>query len=132
MLIKVKRGWEMRESEATPESVFLNRRTLVKAMGVGTILAGAGLPLGNVFAADKADDMPDPSASLYPAKRNDKYTLDRADHRREILDQLQQLSTNTARTRTSRTTRNSSRCGRGRSRSTAWSRSRSPWASTIC
>ena len=28
MLIKVKRGWEMRESEATPEAVFQNRRAL--------------------------------------------------------------------------------------------------------
>jgi sulfoxide reductase catalytic subunit YedY len=77
MLIKVKRGWEMRESEATPEAVFLNRRMLVKAMGMGTILAGVGLPLGKAFAADKVEDAPDPSAGLYPAKRNEKYTLDR-------------------------------------------------------
>src|SRR5215469_4098824 len=78
MLIKVRRGWEMRESEATPESVFLNRRTLVKAMGMGTILAGAGLPLADAFGADKADEMPDLSASLYPAKRSDKYMIERA------------------------------------------------------
>ncbi|HEY1502753.1 MAG TPA: protein-methionine-sulfoxide reductase catalytic subunit MsrP [Stellaceae bacterium] len=82
MLIKVRRGWEMRESEATPESVFLNRRALVKAMGMGQLifmsgLASAGLPFGDAFAASKADDAPDPSAGLYPAKRNDKYTLDR-------------------------------------------------------
>jgi methionine sulfoxide reductase catalytic subunit len=78
MLIKVKRGWEMRESEATPEAVYYNRRALLKAMGIGTIMAagGASLPFSQSFAADK--DAPDPSASLYPAKRNDKYTLDRA------------------------------------------------------
>jgi len=75
MLIKVKRGWEMRESEATPEAVFLNRRALVKAMGMGTILAATGLPLGVATAADK--DAPDPSAALYPVKRNEKYTVER-------------------------------------------------------
>jgi methionine sulfoxide reductase catalytic subunit len=77
MLIKVKRGWEMRESEATPESVLLDRRALVKAMGVGTILAGAGMPFGDAFAADANKDAPDPSAALYPAKRNETYPLDR-------------------------------------------------------
>jgi sulfoxide reductase catalytic subunit YedY len=77
MLIKIKRGWEMAESQATPESVFHNRRDLLKAMGMGTLLAaGAGtLPLAQSFAA--AAPEADPSASLYPAKRNDKYTLDR-------------------------------------------------------
>jgi sulfoxide reductase catalytic subunit YedY len=78
MLIKSKRGWEMRESEATPEGVFLNRRELVKAMGLGSLIAAgaAAMPLGEAFAAAAAD-APDPSAGLYPAKRNDKYTLDR-------------------------------------------------------
>jgi sulfoxide reductase catalytic subunit YedY len=75
MLIKVKRGWEIPESQATSESVFRNRRTLLKAMGMGTLLAAgsAALPL----AAARAAADPDPSAGLYPAKRNDTYTLDR-------------------------------------------------------
>ncbi len=79
MLIKVKRGWEMRESEATPEAVFLDRRALVKAMGLGTLLAAgaSAVPFGRAVAAAKADDTPDPSAGLYPVKRNAKYTLDR-------------------------------------------------------
>ena len=75
MLIKVKRGWEIPEREATPEAVYLNRRNLLKAMGMGSIAAAAGvaLPSGAALAADEAD----PSAGLYPAKRNEKYTLDR-------------------------------------------------------
>ncbi len=77
MMIRRKRGWEMRESEATPESVFLNRRALVKAMGLGAIVAG----IGGVGALDgraaAGDAAPDPSAGLYPAKRNERYTLDR-------------------------------------------------------
>ena len=75
MLIKVKRGWEMRDSAATPEAVFLDRRRIVQAMGLGALAAAAegfGLP---VFAA--SGPAPDPSAGLYPVKRNDRYTLDR-------------------------------------------------------
>ena len=34
MLIKRRAGWEMPESQATPESVFLNRRQLL-ALGRG-------------------------------------------------------------------------------------------------
>ena len=77
MLVKVKRGWEIPESEATPESVFYNRRALLKAMGMGAILAAGSRQLRRSprRAADAAE--PDPSAGLYPAKRNDTYTLDR-------------------------------------------------------
>ncbi|MBY0322669.1 MAG: protein-methionine-sulfoxide reductase catalytic subunit MsrP [Reyranella sp.] len=65
MLIKRTRGWELGENRATPESLFLQRRSLVKAMGLGA--ASLALP-AVAFAQDK-----DPSAALYPAKRNDKY-----------------------------------------------------------
>ena len=75
MLIRKRRGWEMQEREATPESVFLERRALVKALGLGAIGAAAG-PLYRVaLAAEAPPD--DPSASLYPVKQNPKYTLDR-------------------------------------------------------
>jgi sulfoxide reductase catalytic subunit YedY len=65
MLIKRTRGWELGENRATPESLYLQRRSLVKAMGLGA--ASLALP-GIASAQDK-----DPSAALYPAKRNDKY-----------------------------------------------------------
>ncbi len=74
MLIKLKRGWEMRESEATPEQVFLDRRRIVQAMGMGALIAATG---GFAASAGAAAPPPDPSAGLYPVKRNDKYTLDR-------------------------------------------------------
>jgi sulfoxide reductase catalytic subunit YedY len=73
MLIKRKRGWEMRESEATPEALFHDRRRIVQAMGFGALIAAAGAP-GEAALATTADD---PSAVLYPAKRNERYTLDR-------------------------------------------------------
>jgi sulfoxide reductase catalytic subunit YedY len=65
MLIKRRHGWELGENQATPEAAYLQRRSLVKAMGLGA--ASLALP-GIASAQDK-----DPSAALYPAKRNDKY-----------------------------------------------------------
>src|SRR5271155_2879460 len=70
MLMRKKRGWEIRESAATSEAVFHDRRRLLKGLAAGPIFAAG---LGKVaFAADA-----DAAAGLYPAKRNDKYVLDR-------------------------------------------------------
>jgi sulfoxide reductase catalytic subunit YedY len=64
MLIKRTKGWELPERTATPESQYLNRRAMVKAMGLGSVaLAVPGLAL--------AED--DPSAGKYPAKRQDRF-----------------------------------------------------------
>src|SRR5690242_5508408 len=71
MLIRKKRGWELPESAATDEAVFWDRRRLAKAIAAGPILAAGLTPL-----AALADDA-DPSAGLYPAKRNPRYALDR-------------------------------------------------------
>ncbi len=68
MLIKRRAGWELPEIQATPESVFLNRRQLMAA-GAG-LIAGAALP--GIAAAEA----PDPTLDLYPAKRNETYKLD--------------------------------------------------------
>ncbi len=68
MHVRMKRGWEIPENQVTPEHVFLSRRALLGA-GAGLIGAGA-LPAAALAQTD-------PSAGLYPAKRNDRYTLDR-------------------------------------------------------
>jgi len=75
MLVKRERGWELRGSEVTPEAVFHDRRRVVQAMGFGALIAaGSGeWAVGQALAAAEAD----PSARLYPAKRNPTYTLDR-------------------------------------------------------
>lgn len=66
-----RRGWELPEHQATPESAFFNRRHV---LGLGA----AALALGpQAVRAQRMADLPDPSASLYPVKRNDKYALDR-------------------------------------------------------
>ena len=71
MLIKTNRSWQMPERDATSEHIFLNRRHFLSAMGLGTTtLIGR-----NVFAAKRK--IGDPTANLYPAKRNEKFKLDR-------------------------------------------------------
>jgi sulfoxide reductase catalytic subunit YedY len=83
MLTKRRRGWEMPEREATPEAVFHDRRRLVQAMGLGAIAATAaasampGLGGGAALAAAGDASASDPTAALYPAKRNERYVLDR-------------------------------------------------------
>ncbi len=74
MLIRRNKGWELPEIVATPEAAYCNRRALVRAMGLGAMLAPA-LTLG--MGAAEAEETADPSAGLYPAKRNPRYTLDR-------------------------------------------------------
>lgn len=69
MQIKIAKGWEIPERLATPEDIFLNRRALLT--GAGTIAAASALP-DLVLAADKDSD---PTADLYPAKRNPKYKI---------------------------------------------------------
>src|SRR3954464_95626 len=64
MLIKRTRGWELPERAATAEGLYLNRREIVKTMGLGAMaLAMPGLAM--------AQD--DPSAGKYPVPRNDKF-----------------------------------------------------------
>ena len=80
MLIKRTRGWEIPEREATPESVFAGRRSLLKAMGfagmAGLMAGAAGGPLGRALAAETAGGA-DPTADLYPAQRNMRYRVER-------------------------------------------------------
>src|SRR5260370_14897053 len=85
MLIRRRRGWELRESEATPELAYLGRRRLLKGVAAGSILAsGVGAVIfaahnGNRVAPQTAALPPedDPSTALYPAERTPRYTLDR-------------------------------------------------------
>jgi len=64
-----RKGWEIPESLASPEAAFLDRRAFLGAVGA----AGATALWPRMAAADDVDS----SATLYPAKRNPAYTLDR-------------------------------------------------------
>ena len=67
MLIKIPRGWEVPEREATPEEQYRTRRNLLQSMG----FVGVGGTLTRLLHAATGQ------GNLYPAKRNTKYTLDR-------------------------------------------------------
>jgi sulfoxide reductase catalytic subunit YedY len=69
-----RRGWELPERLATPEHLVFNRRSLL----IGGVSALALAPAA--AKAQRVNDLvnlPDPTANLYPAKRNEKYPLDR-------------------------------------------------------
>jgi sulfoxide reductase catalytic subunit YedY len=73
MNVILRRGWEIAEHHATPEHVFLNRRAFLGAAAGAAALASAP----ELALAQRVADLPDPTASLYPAKRNEKFALDR-------------------------------------------------------
>lgn len=76
MLIRRPARWAIPERDATPESVFLNRRQLLGG-GAGLIAAGAAAATPGFAAAAEPDMHPDVASELYPARRNETYTLDR-------------------------------------------------------
>lgn len=65
-----RRGWNLPERLATPERYFLSRRAFL-----GSAAAVVATPALSV--AQRVADLPDPTADLYPARRNEKYVLDR-------------------------------------------------------
>src|SRR5258708_11489967 len=67
-----RRGWELPEHQATPEKLFFDRRQFLAATGAAAAALSPGLAL-----AQRVSDLPDPSASLYPMKRNEAFVLDR-------------------------------------------------------
>lgn len=63
--------WKISEHLVTAEDVFLNRRKVLAGLGTGAMALGmSGVP-GLAIASD------DPSAGLYPVKRNEAFELDR-------------------------------------------------------
>lgn len=84
MLIKRIHGWEIPESQATPEDVFFNRRSFMAAglmAGVGASALAAGVESAEAqwlgSSTPNLARIPDPTDDLYPAKRNEAYKLDR-------------------------------------------------------
>ncbi|MPY73312.1 MAG: protein-methionine-sulfoxide reductase catalytic subunit MsrP [Alphaproteobacteria bacterium] len=80
MLTRMRRGWELPEAAATPESVFRDRRRLLKAAAAGPVLLAAPAAL---LGCDSEEEIaianaPDPTAHLYPVPRNERYAIDRA------------------------------------------------------
>src|SRR5574342_1384735 len=69
-----RRGWEMSDRVATPEHLVFSRRNFLA--GGTSALAMAPYAAQAQRLTDVAK-LPEPSAGLYPAKRIEKYVLDR-------------------------------------------------------
>ena len=74
------KSWNMAENEATPESVYMDRRSFIKGTSLVTLAAAAS------FYGCSMSSTPDPDTPIeltanekrsYPAKRNKKYKLNR-------------------------------------------------------
>ena len=86
MLTRVRKGWELPESAATDEQVYLNRRRFLAgagALAAGGLLAGCDGENDAVAAEPKRAEQlaaadGDPSAPLYPVPRNETFVLERA------------------------------------------------------
>ena len=81
--IHIPPSWKLPERLATPESVYLNRRELVAALGLGTV--ALSLP-ARMASAQESPKLPAPAgmldpalpekyAGLFPAKRNPAWSL---------------------------------------------------------
>jgi sulfoxide reductase catalytic subunit YedY len=68
-----RRGWELPESCVTPEHIFLDRRAFIGGAAGVAVVGISSTPA----LAQRVADLPDPTADLYPVKRNEKYVLDR-------------------------------------------------------
>tara|TARA_Y100001970_G_scaffold294331_1_gene450773 strand:+ start:77051 stop:78037 length:987 start_codon:yes stop_codon:yes gene_type:complete len=84
MLIRVPKGWEIKEREATPKDTFSQRRMLLKTLlSVPAVAAGTSfIASGKAVVAKENND--DPTSDLYPVIRNNRYKLDRPITPKEI------------------------------------------------
>jgi sulfoxide reductase catalytic subunit YedY len=75
MLIRIPPRWHLPERTATAESDYLGRRGFLRNLAA----AGAGLAALPLAAAPakRTKKATDPRTRFYPARRNDRYTLDR-------------------------------------------------------
>lgn len=80
--IRIPKAWEIPERLVTPESVYHNRREILKKLGLGTLGVAGLMSHGGLDAFAQIKDLTpfipkSPTGNLYPAKRNPLYKLDR-------------------------------------------------------
>ncbi|MCA8908029.1 MAG: protein-methionine-sulfoxide reductase catalytic subunit MsrP [Rhodospirillaceae bacterium] len=82
MWIKRRKDWELPESAATPEHVYLNRRRFMQIAGGGAVIGAGALVLPRRMEA-QTEAPADPTADLYPATANPSF----ADAGRALTDE---------------------------------------------
>ena len=88
MLISRKPSWALPERAATPEDVYLNRRSLLAGLAGAGLAAAGTTPAQALFGFGEPENVPltvadDPTADLYPAALNPAY----ADPGRPLSDE---------------------------------------------
>ena len=74
------KSWNMAESEATPESVYMDRRSFIKGTSLVTLATAAsfyGCTVNSTPHPNKPIELTANEKESYPAKRNKKYKLNR-------------------------------------------------------
>ena len=73
MLIKIPPRWQLQDKDATDQSAYLNRRSVIAGLSAAGL---AGLAGGPAFSsASPAATVADPNAGLYPVPRNGTYQV---------------------------------------------------------
>ena len=89
--IRIPKGWEIPERDATPEDVYLQRRRFMQGLGLLAIGATAACRQSDLMALGSDGEfanaatgepmynkgVPEDVLKLFPAKRNEKFKLDR-------------------------------------------------------
>ncbi|MEQ8764600.1 MAG: protein-methionine-sulfoxide reductase catalytic subunit MsrP [Planctomycetota bacterium] len=80
--IRIPKGWEIQSSLATPETIHANRRQILRGMGFLGLGALLGKPvLAGCMQQDQEQEPPPfekrAPEGVFPAKRNEKFELDR-------------------------------------------------------
>ena len=78
MLTKRNRGWEINQRQVTDEALFFNRRSFIKSITAGAIFAPSMLGIASSANARKKTREMEPTVSLYPVGRNNRYKVKRA------------------------------------------------------
>ena len=74
--IQIPKGWHLPDHAVTPEHMYMNRRRFMQAMGIAgaSTILGAGCAIAeDEFVVEVPPSLP----GLYPAARNEKYTVTR-------------------------------------------------------
>ena len=77
MWIKRRPDWDIPESQVTPESIYRQRRRFLTQAGAGTALALTAGLMGPGARALAQEGSQEPSAGLYPVRRNEAYAVER-------------------------------------------------------